>query len=105
MAVTINGNVFSGRNIVISGDSVIIDGKQVLEGVSGIVNVVVTGDLSSLKSNSSVEVNGNVLGDVDAGGSISCGDVSGDVDAGGSVNCGNIAGDVDAGGSVNCRKG
>ncbi len=48
----------------------------------------------------SVTVRGNVLCNVDAGGSVNCGDVGGGVDAGGSVNCGNVSGDVDAGGSV-----
>lgn len=32
------------------------------------------------------------------------GDVKGDIDAGGSVTCGNVSGDIDAGGSVKCRK-
>lgn len=32
------------------------------------------------------------------------GDVKGDIDAGGSVTCGNVLGDIDAGGSVRCRR-
>lgn len=32
------------------------------------------------------------------------GDVKGDIDAGGSVTCGNVSGDIDAGGSVRCRR-
>lgn len=28
----------------------------------------------------------------------------GDIDAGGSVTCGNVSGDIDAGGSVRCRR-
>ena len=31
-------------------------------------------------------------------------DVKGDIDAGGSVTCGNVSGDIDAGGSVRCRR-
>lgn len=50
----------------------------------------------------SADIQGNISGDVDAGGTVNCGDVSGDVDAGGTVNCGDVNGDVDAGDSVNC---
>lgn len=58
------------------------------------------GDLATLDCGGSVNVKGNVLGNVDSGGSVECGDVGGDVDAGGSVKCGKVNGDVDAGGSI-----
>jgi hypothetical protein len=32
------------------------------------------------------------------------GDVNGDIDAGGSITCGNVSGDIDAGGSVRCKR-
>lgn len=39
-------------------------------------------------------IDGEVEGDVSAGGSVNCGDVDGDVSAGGNVNCGDVGGDV-----------
>ena len=35
----------------------------------------------------SCHIEGNVTGDVDASGSVTCGDVGGDIDASGSVRC------------------
>lgn len=96
----INGKTYTGNNIQITNDSIIIDGVLQESNVSGIVKVEVTGDIGSLKVSGSATVHGNVLGDVDAGGSVTCEDVSGDVDAGGSVRCGSVGGDVDAGGSI-----
>lgn len=50
----------------------------------------------------SAEIEGNIGGNVDAGGGVNCDDVGGNVDAGGGVNCGNVGVSVDAGGGVNC---
>lgn len=60
------------------------------------------GDLNDLISDFAVIVNGNVYGDVDAGGNVTCGDVECDVDAGGAVSCGDVSGDVEAGANVTC---
>lgn len=102
--VEINGKKYSGRDITIVNDKVYIDGKLEQESLTGILSVRVTGDLASLSSDSSVTVQGNVDGNVQAGGSINCENVSGSVRAGGSVNCGNVDGEVICGGSVNTRK-
>lgn len=48
------------------------------------------------------QLEGDLTGDIHAGGSVECGEVEGDVHAGGSVECGEVEGDVHAGGSVNC---
>lgn len=103
--VTINGKTYSGLSggIVIAGNCVYAGGKLVDGEAQGVVEVIVEGDLTSLESSASVTVNGNVQGDVDAGGSINCGNVGGSVKAGGSANCANVAGSVKAGGSVNHR--
>jgi hypothetical protein len=99
--IQINGKTYVGNNIQINNNQVIIDGVvQKQDGISGVVEVKVEGDIGSLKVTGSATVNGNVKGSVDAGGSVKCGNVSGDVDAGGSVNCGSVGGDVDAGGSI-----
>lgn len=100
--ITINGRTISvsGSNIVVTNNTVIVDGKVVSEGLSGIVRIEWAGPLASLDCGASVNVAGDVQGTVDAGGSVTCRSVGGDVDAGGSVNCGAVAGKVRAGGSV-----
>lgn len=50
------------------------------------------------------DVEGDINGSVDAGGSVNCQNVNGSVDAGGAVNCEEINGSVDAGGAVNCEE-
>lgn len=103
--INVNGKIYKGNNISITNGHVIIDGKeQDGEKLSGVVKVIVEGDIENVKSDESIEVKGNVKGNVDAGGSVQCENVGGDVDAGGSINAGDIEGDVDAGGSVNCGK-
>lgn len=104
--IVINGKAISvqGNNISVINNRVYVDGKLIEEELSGTVEISFIGDLASLKTDSSATVNGSVQGDVDAGGSVSCGDVVGSVDAGGSVSCGTVGGDVDAGGSVSMRR-
>lgn len=104
--IIVNGQRFqvSGKNIVVSNGSIIVDGNIVQNGLSGIVEIKFEGDLANLKADGSVRVNGSVSGNVDAGGSVKCSNVNGDVDAGGSVDCGNIQGDISAGGSVRYKK-
>jgi cytoskeletal protein CcmA (bactofilin family) len=99
--ITINGTTYSGRNVTIRNGDVIIDGVKIDgDKHSGTLELKITGNLTSLKADCDVHVTGDVGGDVDAGGSVSCGNVNGNVDAGGSVNCESVGGDVDAGGSV-----
>lgn len=50
----------------------------------------------------STDIQGNISGGVEAGGTVSCGNVSGGLDANGGVNCGNVSGGVDVCGNVNC---
>lgn len=82
--IIINGRQISvtGRNISVINDKVIVDGVIVEEGLSGHVEISFVGDLATLKTNGSATIEGNVMGNVDAGGSVNCGDVKGSVDAG-----------------------
>lgn len=100
--IVINGKsiAVSGNNITVINDQVLVDGKVVEMGLSGVVELRFEGDLANLKCSGSATVNGDVKGDVDAGGSVKCSNVGNSVDAGGSVSCGNVGGDIDAGGSV-----
>jgi hypothetical protein len=101
--IIINGKSYSGRNITITNGNVLIDGKPGEEGLSGIVEIKVEGDLATLECQESVTVNGNV-GKLSAGGSVHCEDVSGNINAGGSIHCGDVGGMVNAGGSVSCKR-
>lgn len=48
-------------------------------------------------------VEGDIYGSVDAGGSIDCQEINGCADAGGSIDCREINGSADAGGSIDCQ--
>ncbi len=102
-SITINGRTITGgRSVSIINGVVIVDGQTVDTGVSGMVEIVVTGgDIHELRTDGSVTCQ-DVTGKVDAGGSVTCADVGGTVDAGGSVTCDEVHGNVDAGGSVKC---
>lgn len=104
--ISIKGKIYSGNQVIVMNDQVIIDGQAVEDDESGgrIVKIEVTGDLTSLQSDRSVLVEGNVQGNVNAKGSVTCGNVNMDVDAGGSVTCDNVRGDVNAGGNVTCAE-
>ena len=99
-SIFIDGKTYTGNNIVISGDTVVIDGKVQEEGINGIVRIDVTGNIESLYSEASVTLTGDVNGDVESGGSVKCRNVGGNVCAGGSVRCDDVMGKVTAGGSV-----
>jgi len=102
--IQVNGESFEiegGPVSIIKG--VFKVGNKILKrNLSGDVHVKWEGDLTSLKTDGSVQC-GDVKGVVDAGGSVQCGNVSKDVDASGSVTCKDVGGDVDAGGSVKCQ--
>lgn len=102
--VNINGVTYEGNSITITNNEVLIDGKVVKNSVSGVVKIKIEGNPAKVYSDASVEVKGDVLGDVDSGGSVNCGNVKGNVDAGGSVRCGTVGGSVHAGGSVSMRR-
>ena len=91
--ITINGKTIacSGNSVVINGNNIIVDGK-IIQNCSGDIKVVIDGNVDKIECAGSVEVHGDA------------GAVNGDVDAGGSVTCGNVTGDIDAGGSVRCRR-
>ena len=104
--ISINGRSFSfsGGNVLISNGQVTINGQRFGDDLKGdVVHLKIEGNVNYITvKNGSVEVIGNVHGDVDAGGAITCGSVGKDADAGGSITCGSVKGDVDAGGSVTC---
>lgn len=62
-----------------------------------------SGDINTVEIWGNAWIEGDIYGNIKAGGMVNCGNVAGYVDAGGAVNCKNVAGYVDAGGLVNCR--
>ena len=94
--ITINGKTttVNGNNIQVINDRIIVNGKVIESGLSGIVKVEFTGDLANLDATNAV-VNGNVKGDVDSTNITVNGDIGGDVDAT-NVTAKVIHGNVDA---------
>ena len=100
-SISINGKTYTGTNITINNGRVVIDSKAQEEGLTGVVEVKVTGNIGSLTCDGSATVYGNVLGNVHAQNSVEVeGDVLGDVNAGNSVDAKSIKGNVRAGNSV-----
>ena len=100
--ITVNGQSFnvSGGSVSIINGVIVVGGNTVISGLSGDVNIKWEGDLTSLKTDSSVTC-GNVGGNVEAGGSVNCNDVKGSVSCGGSLRAsGHIGKSISAGGSV-----
>lgn len=103
--IRINGKTYVGNNISMVGNKVYIDGK--LQGNGDFseekeIKIEVLCDIDRIESEESVNVYGNVHGNVFAKGSVNCDNVTGNVEAKGSVNCDNVGGNVKANGSVNC---
>ena len=98
-AVRVNGNA-SNSSIYVGNGRVVINGVDVGNTYSGIVEIRLEGDVANITTDTSVTVSGSCKGNIKAGGSITCGNVGGSVNAGGSIRCDKISGDVNAGGSV-----
>ena len=92
--IQINGNSYNGNNIVVNNGRIIIDGKDVTPDQK-VIDIVVHGDINSLKVDScqKCNVNGDVHGDVSS--------MSGDIEIQGSANnVKSMSGDIDIGGSI-----
>lgn len=99
-SITINGVSYSGSNVIIDGDKIIVDGKAVSTEPQKNIEVVVHGDVESLKL-SSGSVKANTIGDVSTqSGDVECAEIRGDVKT--------MSGDVHAqciGGNVKTMSG
>lgn len=83
--IFVNGKSYSGNSIVITENSVIIDGVAQEKNLSGIVSIKVEGDVANLSCNAPTTIHGDVHGNVKVNGSLTCGNISGDVKANGSM--------------------
>lgn len=103
--VTVNGKTIrvKGNSISIINDQIIVDGKPIEEELDQPnITVIVEGGCKILSASGDVTVKGNA-GNIDCRGSCHIeGNVTGDVDASGSVTCGDVGGNIDACGSVKC---
>jgi DUF4097 and DUF4098 domain-containing protein YvlB len=81
-SININGKTYTGNNIIVNNDDIIIDGKSVDYDPNNehkIINVHVDGNLESLKCNTAT-INGDVFQDVKCN-TLKCEAVGGDVKA------------------------
>ena len=96
-SITINGQTFTGRNLSIHGDNVIIDGKTVMSGPK--ISIVINGDVEAVKSSSAdINITGTAGTAKSGSGNIKCGDVQGNASTGsGNIVCNNINGSAKTG--------
>lgn len=97
--VSVNGKTVRvrGNSISIINDQIIVDGKPLEEALDQPnITVIVEGDCRSLNACGNVEVKGNAH-NIDCRGSCHVeGNVTGNVNASGSVTCGDVGGAIDA---------
>ncbi len=97
------------NSITVKNNVVIVNGERIsLKEYTDdyIINIEVDGDVhGDIYTNGEVSVKGNCK-NIDTNGSVEIsGDVEGDIDANGNVNCyGNINGDIDANGNVSLKR-
>lgn len=94
--ITINGRSYYGENITINGDMVTVDGVAQGELTSNDRDLIITGDLVSVESESgAITVNGNSNYVKTMSGEVTCGNVTGSVKTmSGAVRCERISGPV-----------
>ena len=100
--IRINNNSYVGKSITISGNKIIIDGKDVTtdHADSKEISIIVNGDIESLDIDycKEIAISGNV-GKIRSGsGDVTCNDITGNVQTGsGDIECETISGDVQTG--------
>lgn len=124
----------SGKKVVISDGSIIVDGNVVQSEIGNSPTIIINGDVNMIICSGAVEVYGksrdvvcvgsvkvhgssrpvgcegsvsceSVSGDIDCSGDcIVSGYVEGDIDCEGSVSCKSISGDIDCGGDIILKK-
>ncbi len=121
MHITVNEKVYDvpdGAGVSVTDKGVFVNGQKVPHGVKSEILIKIEGGVANIRADvGSVEVRGDVTGDIRCGGSVKVvqgvsgsvhadgtaevgGNVGGDVIAGGNVTCGKVAGNIEADGSV-----
>ena len=77
--IKINGKSYIGKNVVINGDKIIIDGKEQEEELESIIHVTIEGNVEKIE-NERGSVYCEDVGSINVGsGDINCDDVGGSV--------------------------
>lgn len=100
--IRINNNDYAGRSISISGNRIIVDGKDITEDHrdNKAITINVTGDLDSLDVDycDKIEISGNVNKARTGSGDINCANITNGAQTGsGDIECESISGDVQTG--------
>lgn len=83
---------------------VLCQGKHVIRAgeMSNPLKVELNSHADKIEIWGNATINGNVRGDVKAGGGVNCDKIEGNVTAGAGVNCDEVNGNINAGASINC---
>lgn len=95
--ISVNGVNYTGRNVSIINNRVIIDGSSVGSNPPVVINI--TGDIHHLSVDvGTATIHGKCTGSIKTmSGDVECGDVSGDVETmSGDVTCGSVDGSVNS---------
>ncbi len=100
--VFINGVEVQANDIELTNMELRVDGETLtkfknIDNDNYITIVFNKGNVSSIKTDMNIHVDGGVVGDINAGKNITCKDVVGDVNANGNISCGNIIGNIKTG--------
>ena len=101
--ITINNNSIIGKNITITGNRIIIDGKDVTNNFAGKekeISIIVTGNIETLfvDYSKSIDIKGNVGNFNNGSGNVTCHDIEGDIHTGsGNISSNSIKGNVRSG--------
>ena len=108
-SVTVNGQTYTGDNIKIDGESIVVDGVYQAGVLTGKITVEVHGDVDKLVMGSgnvtakninncrtsSGDVNCHLIGNLQTGsGDVEAGDVGNIQTSSGDVDCGDVSGDI-----------
>jgi len=96
---TLRGVVYWGRKLL--GHDHVLRKRKFIFDASDYTWILRYSPLN-VTSECSIQVEGNVQGNVEAGNHITCGDIEGNADAGSHITCANIGGNVDAGSHITC---
>lgn len=105
-SILINGQNYQfedNSNINISADKIIVNGIEITDynkSKPPVLNISIEGSVDSITSDLSINIKGDVTGNIKAGNSINCNDVNGDVKAGNSISCKKVTGNIKAGGNI-----
>jgi len=103
-SIGMNGN--GEDEVTLTGGDVSIvalqNGKPVASTAKSTLHVIWDGDTRNLSCELPLTLNGDVAGDAEVLGNVTCGDIGGYLQAAGNVNCGDVGDRIEAGGNVEC---